>query len=329
MSEQVAIPQEIRDAYYPEGIESCHLIPGGEVNFTFFVIDVSGRKTILQRLSPIYSPVVGEDYEMVAGHLRNEGWEMAEPLRANDGNTYMDDGSGRLWRAFSYIESTPGSELEGDLRASTASGGLLGTLHKSLASLDYEPKFRRNDGGPDRRMERLHALLPKLRMSDRKLAAEMIALSGQDTIDDEPSQIIHADPRIGNVLFRNGKPFTFIDWDGYRRANPLVDVGDLLQSTAGEVLTKGAGSCSAAQLYPILDSYYSEAAGGANRHAFDGQALAAARVVALDLGIRHLIDSVEDRYFVWDSSRFGSRLEFNIYCAQRQRQVYEVLSQSR
>jgi Ser/Thr protein kinase RdoA (MazF antagonist) len=322
------IPLEVLDAYYPSGTANQAMIPGGEVNLTFLVTNAESKKTILQRLSPVYDYRVGEDYEIVAAHLKDRGWEMATALKTRDGLAYLTDSSGHLWRSSSYIESEPGREMEGNLEAGTALGGLLGTLHRDLISLDYQPKFSRPaTHDTNHQADRLEVLLPKIPdSSNRELAAEMITLSREGGIASEPSQVIHADPRIGNTLFRDGKPFTFIDWDGYKRANPLVDVGDMLQSTAGEVITKGAGGCSVEQLYPMLAAYYAEAKPKTDRQTFMEQALAAGRIIALNLGMRHLIDSVEDQYFVWDNDRFRSRLEFNLFCAQRQQQVHRALT---
>jgi Ser/Thr protein kinase RdoA (MazF antagonist) len=321
------IPTEIVGAYYPDGITRQAAIKGGEINTTLLVVDTKGEKTILQRLSNIYDTSVGEDYEVVAAHLRGEGWEMATTLKASDGTSYLPDSSGRLWRAFNYIESTPGSELEGDLEACAALGGLLGALHHSLVALDYQPKFSRPHAqDADYHSSRLEVLIPKIPdPANRELAGKMIALSREVTISSEPTQLIHSDPRIGNTLFRSGEPFTFIDWDGFRKANPLVDIGDMLQSTVGEVITKGSGSCSVEQLYPMLEAYYAQAGLSTDRQAFIEKAMAAGRIIALNLGMRHLIDSVEDRYFVWDTTQFKSRLEFNLFCAQRQQQVYKAL----
>ena len=84
MEEQ--IPTEVLDAYYPDGIIEQSRIPGGEINVTFLIIDKHGKKTVLQRLSTIYDACVGEDYEVVATHLRKRGWEMATALRARNGD---------------------------------------------------------------------------------------------------------------------------------------------------------------------------------------------------------------------------------------------------
>ncbi|HVA11544.1 MAG TPA: phosphotransferase [Candidatus Dormibacteraeota bacterium] len=320
-------PAEILAAYYPDGINHQETIPGGEINTTLLITKKGGGKTILQRLSKIYDASMGEDYEALAAYLKDKGWEIASALKSNSGATYTSDKSGRLWRSFSYIESVAGSKFEGDLEASEKLGGLLGKLHIALAAFDYQPKFRvPHFQDTDYYVSKLKTMRAKIPdPASWELATEMMALSNEIGVVNRPEQLIHGDTRIGNTLFRQGKPFTFIDWDGLKTANPLIDVGDMLQSTVGEVITKGKKSCSLAQLYPILEAYYREAGLTSDKQAFMAEALTAAQVIALNLGIRHLIDSVEDCYFLWDTTLFESRLAFNLFGARRQWQVHEVL----
>jgi len=321
------IPAEILKAYYPGDITSQVIVPGGDINTTLLVTDTNGKKTILQRISSIYNAAIGEDYEVVADHLREKGWEMAIAHKASNGATYLPDRSGQLWRSFSYIESVPGTKFEGDLEAAVDLGGILGDLHRSLATLDYQPKFKRTHSqNTEYYADKLETMIPEIQDAEyRELTKELISLSRATSIASYPLQLIHSDPRIGNTLFRQGKPFTFIDWDGFRIANPLVDVGDMLQSVVGEVINKSGGSLSAKQLHPIIEAYYHKSGSRANRQAFMKDALTAGRVIALILGMRCLIDSVEDSYFRWNPARFGSRLEYNLFRAQNQRQIYEVL----
>lgn len=320
------IPSEILESYYPDGVSGQAEIKGGEVNTTLLVTDNNGNRSILQRLSGIYDAVIGEDYETVARHLTDEGWEMAAVLRANDGTAYLSDGSGQLWRSFNYIESEPGSSYEGDLEATAALGGLLGTLHRSLATLDYRPKFTIPHSQDTHyfanRLREISSQIPD--EAGRELAEEMIELSQEGVIDIKSLQLIHGDPRISNAFFREGKPFTFIDWDGLKLGSPLLDIGDLLQSTAGEVITKDKGSCTVAELQPILEAYHSEARVGTDKQVFGRDALITARIIALNLGMRHLIDTVENRYFKWDPARFKSKLDFNLFCIRRQQKVYSI-----
>lgn len=321
------VPPEILKAYFPDGINSQATIPGGEINTTLLITKRGGEKTILQRLSRIYDASMSEDYEALATYLRDKGWEIATALEADGGSNYISDNSGRLWRSFSYIESVAGSKFEGDLEASERLGGLLGKLHAALATFDYQPKFRvPHFQDTDYYVSKLKTIRTKIPDPiSRELATKMMALSNEITIVNKPEQLIHGDTRIGNTLFRQGKPFTFIDWDGLKTANPLIDVGDMLQSTVGEAITKGKKSCSLAQLYPILEAYYREAGITSDKQAFMTESLTAAQAIALNLGIRHLIDSVEDCYFLWDTNLFESRLAFNIFGARRQWQVQKVL----
>ena len=319
-------PQEILEAYYPHGITYQEEIKDGEVNTTLLVTDKNGERSILQRLSDIYDASIGEDYDAVATYLTEQGWEMATVLKASDGIAYRPDNSGRVWRSFSYIDSEPGSKFEGDLEASITLGGLLGSLHNSLDGLDYRPKFVRphhqNTNYYATRLQEVLSEIPD--EANRKLAAEMIALSNDKAIESMPPQLIHGDPRIGNSLFREGKPFTYIDWDGFKIGYPLTDVGNLLQSTAGEVITKGKGRCTIEELLPIIDSYYSKVEVNTDSQAFVENALELGRIIAINLGMRHLIDIIEDSYFKWDSSRFESGLDFNLYSARRQQKIYNV-----
>ncbi len=325
---QEFIPSEVLDSFYPDGIVSYSEIKGGEINTTLAVTDSSDNRSILQGLSDIYDTAMEEDYEVVSGHLKKEGWEIATLSQGDDGRAYLRDGSGRLWRSLNYIESEPGSNYEGNLEATTALGGLLGALHRSLGILEYQPRFKvphsQDTGYYTARLEEVQDKIPGA--DNRELAAEMIARSSTSALESGSSQLIHGDPRIGNSLFRDGKPFTFIDWDGLKFGSPLLDIGDLLQSTAGEVFTKGKGDCTIEELLPILKAYCSELEIDADYEAFSEDALVFARAIALNLGMRHLIDTVEDSYFRWDPDRFESRLDFNLSCARRQKKVYNLFS---
>ena len=81
---------------------------------------------------------------------------------------------------------------------------------------------------------------------------------------------------------------------------------------------------SASRLDPILDAYLLKAGSDTSRFEFMEKGLGAGATIALNLGMRHLIDSVEDYYFRWDASRYRSRLEFNLLRARQQIDVYRV-----
>lgn len=318
-------PPEIVQAYYPDGIAEESVLTGGIINTTLLITDTVKRRSILQRLSPIFDESMAADFAIVSDHLRCQGWEVASALKSSEDVAYVPDEEGNLWRSFSYIESdgvVPPTSHE----ANIALSGLLGRLHNTLSSLDYRPQFSLPHFHETAHYaDRLEALLPALPDAvTRTLGAEYIALTRKQTIPSEPAQIIHGDPKMANALYRAGLPFTFIDFDTLMKANPLVDVGDMLRSITGKLAAKDP-NFTTKDLEPTLDAYYDQAKPGIDRDTFIKQALNAGQVIALELGIRYLIDAVEDSYFDWDSDQFASRSEHNIARARIQWQTYEAL----
>lgn len=324
MNRSVA-PQEIRNAYYPEGIEQETVLTGGIVNTTLLVTDANGRPSILQRLSPIFDKTMSEDFDIVSEHLHSEGWEVAKAIKSTQGQSYVPDASGNLWRSFTFIESDsviPAVTTE----SSVALSGLLGSLHNSLVKLDYTPRFAL----PHYRettyyADRLEAHLSQLPNTDvQNIGQQAINLTKKQAIPQEPTQLIHGDPKMTNALYRNGAPFTFIDFDTLMKANPLVDVGDMLRSITGKMVRNNP-NFSAHEIEPIIETYYEKAKPAVAEKNFIKQALNAGQVIALELGMRFLIDAVEDTYFDWDMEQFETRSAHNIARAKAQWQIFNAL----
>ena len=325
------IPPEILRAYYPEGVSDQLALTGGEINLTWLIIDIRGKKTVLQRLNHATDDSKAKDYQAVSAYLQGLGWEMASLVLPREGGLCVRDSAGKLWRSFSYLEGQGGHELQGNLEASVSLGGLLGKLHLALSTFDYtarstKPDFQDHFQDTQYYIDRLEQVSRELPGKDtKKLAQEMIVRAREVVIASVPVQLIHGDPRIANTICRQGLPFTFIDWDTLMEANPLVDVGDLLQSLTHEALSTKGRSFSVRDLDPVIEAYYLEAKLDFNEEQFREKALAAGEVIALNGGLRHLIDCVEDYYFGWDAKRFKSRLEFNLYAGRRQWRTYQAI----
>jgi Ser/Thr protein kinase RdoA (MazF antagonist) len=326
-TEQNPVPApDVVKAYYPEGIDDHTQIGGGEINTTFKITaSGSGEKTILQLLNKIYDPRVCTDFEVLAEYLRSRGWEMPVLHKTTNGKNCTEDARGNLWRAYEFMESTPGSDFEGNLAAYEHLGGLLGSLHQTLRDFNYIPQYESTLATPvEERINQLNEVLPSVASSHRKMGSEIIMLTRRNQMPTEPAQIIHGDTRIGNTLFRAEQPFTFIDWDDFRMESLFVDIGDMLQSTVGEVLTKGSGRCSLLDFYPMLKNYYTASGIEMDEEVFIQKALTTAQIIALDLGMRHLIDFVEVKTF--QPPQGESPKAFNLRCANRQWEVYSVLA---
>jgi aminoglycoside phosphotransferase (APT) family kinase protein len=192
--------------------------------------------------------------------------------------------------------------------------------------LDYQPKFSLPHFSDNQvYVDHLMRIMPEIKeATDCQLAKDLISASKGYRVTDTPTQLIHGDSRIGNVLFRHEKPLTFIDWDGLSIANPLLDVGDMLQSIVSELKPEDMTRFSIVQLSPVIEAYLHGAELTRNKAVFIRDALAAAQLLALGLGMRHLIDSVEDSYFT-PPNKVESRYIFNIRRANEQRDVYRML----
>jgi len=318
-------PPEIEKAYYADGIVSESILTGGIVNTTLLIKDKNQQKSILQRLSPIYDESMAVDFDVVSDHLQLDGWEVANAIKSRDGNSFEKDSEGRLWRSFTYIESD-GVVPEPSLEANIALSGLLGSLHNSLSTLDYSPQFALpHFHETTYYSDKLEGLLLGLDARNvRELGVKCISLVRENSIPNEPRQLIHGDPKLTNALYRDGSPFTFIDFDTLMKGNPLIDVGDMLRSITGKELAKNS-DFNTAQIEPIIEAYYETAKPSEKAAQFIKQALNAGQVIALELGIRYLIDSVENEYFEWDYEQFESRSAHNIARAKIQWQTFEAL----
>jgi hypothetical protein len=100
---KLELPSEIVSSFYPQKIKTQAAIVGGEINNTFLITDAHGEKTILQRLSKIYDHYLEPDYQVVSAHLRERGWQIAQPLTTPAGEAYLVDKENRLWRGFEYL----------------------------------------------------------------------------------------------------------------------------------------------------------------------------------------------------------------------------------
>jgi len=320
------VPPEIIEAFYGSNVESQSRLTGGIVNSTYLIVEKNGNKTILQGLSPIFDASMGIDYAVVSNHLRTEDWEVAYAIESKDGVTYQPDNSDRLWRGFSHIESEQLSAELPKLETVVGLSGLLGRLHKSLSKLDYLPVFSlphfHDTAFYISELRDISALLPNIEL--KRLAKQVISLAEDQLIGNEDSQLIHGDPQMNNALYRGGTPFTFIDFDTLMKANPLVDIGDMLRSVVEKILTEHP-KFSVGQLEPVLEAYHLASQSKYSQEVFSEKALSAGQTIALELGARFMIDVVKDNYFEWDNKNFCSRSEHNASRAYAQLETYKAL----
>lgn len=299
---------EVLNVYGITKVIKSMRMPGGLVNYTFFVRDATGAQFIIQKLHKMFQPNLMDDIHAIVGFLKKYKWICPELVPTKDGKIFYTCGE-NLWRVYIFIEGMdyPSQYIQPALAQKI--GTLLRRFHNSLARYDYSPKHV---------LEGFHNIahyVTRARRIPRKsyptairgILDEVIQelLPTQDTFS-ERIQLIHGDPRIENILFtRNFTPFTLIDYDTFMKASAYVDVGDCLRS-----LLLGSNP----QSYRAVLKHF------AHGYGFRGECdndqyvkiKKATLGLTLELCLRFIIDTVEDCYFHWNPTKYRSRKEHNV-----------------
>lgn len=291
-------------------------IQNGLVNKTFLVEDGT-EKTILQRLNPSFDRGLLADSNKVAAYLAKEGWEAPVALETVDGKQEYEDAAGGIWRNLHFIESqAPTPAMLGTHKLMHRVGDMLGRWHDSIRQLDYEPEHT---------IPHFHdtphfaGKLEQYRFA-RKFDPVIADLAGKllATYQDLPplpamgEQLIHGDPQLSNILFRDSQPITYIDLDTVMRGSVLLDVGDLLRSVAEADLLAGR-PLDVSKLASIADGYRSRAFPELDLGSFRRIAMLATKTIATELAMRFVIDIADGNYFSWDTTKFRNQRDNHLY----------------
>lgn len=323
---EVALPAEVTDLFYPDGLEMVRLLAGGMINATFMTTDHFGNKAITQRLHDIFDPVIMEDLAVVSEHMRQNGLEAALIIPTKAGKLHALDGAGKAWRSFTYIENDPAPEHY-DQETLVAMGSLLARMHRSFSTLDYKPKFSiPHFHETDYYAAQLEARLDRMPDEETSMTGQTLLdeYQGVPELPDLGVQLIHADPRTQNMLFRGGKPFTFVDLDTVMEGSPWIDIGDFLRALAHDAVAADTPDPTHSLTYAV-DGYRLGMAAEFGRDEFHRSALAAARLLTLEVSMRFMADIVNDNYFEWDRQKFPSRQANHMSQVSRQLVVYQAL----
>ncbi len=303
------LPPIVKDSY---GIDNqAHLteLSGGLVNETLLV-ETNERKFVLRKLAPLLGANIIRNTDAVANHLQNAGWEAPTIEPTHGGDLFVMDESQRLWHAAAYIHSDSNTKVEYGHELASEVGYLLGDWHTSVKSLDYIPQSLPHFHDTEH-------IANKLRGEISLLPDDMMQELGHMLLDDylqQPvdialdRQIIHGDPKLDNMLFRDGNPFTLIDLDCIIRDSVWTDVGDFLRSLSGKLIDTGTDTTRSfdAFVQSYTDATDSPISSDEATHA----ALQSTRRIAAELGMRYLSDIVDgQQYFTWDPSLYTARAD--------------------
>ncbi len=297
----------VKGAY---GLEAAdiQLFGRGLVNQTYKVHQADNVR-LLQRMSDVLEPSVADDAAVIGEHLEKLNWEAPLPLPSVNGQRHFTDEHGQTWRLLKWIDSDNSTPADSS-QLLEAAGDMLGRWHRDVVQLRYTPNHTiphfHETQYYAQKLGRFILTLPAT--ETRELARETLSVFTESTGDypDTP-QLIHGDPKLDNMLFREGLPFTLIDFDTVMIGSPWIDVGDFLRSVTARRIKSGQ-EITAESLVPFIDAY-AAATGQSADGKTQSKAFAATHRISTELAMRYLCDIKEANYFNWDDTQYESRQE--------------------
>lgn len=302
----------------------------GLINVTFEVRTGADR-FILQRVNPIFSPLVHDDIAAVTAHLAAKNMTTPHLVETKDKRrwTTIDDG---VWRVLTYVEGetherapTPGHAEE--------AGALLGRFHRAVADLDHEFANRRL--GVHDTPKHMAVLEDAVNAhTEHRLYAEVASLardilggySSLAPIAKSEDRIVHGDPKISNVIFDAlGRARCLVDLDTLARMPIHLELGDAFRSWCNPA---GEDGSSASFSLDLFESAVRGYATGSDGLLTDGEIAAivpATETILLELAARFAADALAESYFGFDAKRFATLGDHNLLRATRQLQVARSL----
>ena len=130
------------------------------------------------------------------------------------------------------------------------------------------------------------------------------------------NSIIHADPKLQNILFQKGKAIAFIDFDTVMRGSYLIDLGDGLRS-----LYKINNKFSEELFSACLKGYRSEI----EIPHTDDEIKSAIGLFSLELAARYCKNYFDQSYFPWDQDNYPSVKKQNLENARKCIEYYKTI----
>jgi thiamine kinase-like enzyme len=320
--------RKIVKQFYAEPITEPEITPlgNGLVNTTYLVSS-SNETSVLQKISPNIPAEQTLDYTIVSDFLNSKGWELPTIRKTLQGYYYFADEQGNNWRLTNYLSST-GTPNSVKMSGGRSYGSLLASLHLDLSLLEHVPSYQiPNFHDTAYYAKQLEVALPHIPNETAQKYGEVIlcCFSEQRPLEAMPEQLIHGDPKLDNILHRNGVPFTLIDWDTLMIGNPLVDLGDMLRSLTPKF--DSASSSPLAGPLTLVDAYYEKTKPRLQKKSFRDIALRAGMLLSLELAMRYLADYDSSKpYFNWDKEKYKSHYDSNFVKSIQTMRTVSLLS---
>lgn len=296
----------------------------GLINDTFAVDASDGLRYVLQRVHPVFDPVIHDNIALVTDTLAQGGLTTPRLVLAAQGERFvMHDAA--PWRLMTRVAGVTHDRVLSAARAFEAAA-LLGRFHAAVAHLQPASFSGLRVGVHDTpaHLQKLRRALHnhrQHRLYDGVAPLAEALLRTADTLPalpDTPARVGHGDPKFNNVVFAaddseaSPRAVAWIDLDTVGPTPLAYELGDAWRSwcnPSGEDASEAAfdETIYAASLRGWLGTVTPQPTAAE----CDGL-LGGVEWITLELAARFFADALAEHYFGWDASRFAGRGEHNL-----------------
>lgn len=313
----------------------------GLINQTF-LLTAQNRRSVLQRMAPIFSPAINENIAAVTSALTTAGLVTPRLLPTHDGRLWLDLGrDAGVWRLQTFVSGTSFDKVQSPAQAHAA-GALVARFHRALEGRPLT--FRRlREGVHDtaKHLARLREAVTLLK-THRLIAqvgtvAESILTHAQDLapLPALQARFCHGDLKLNNILFAGETPpaseqaLCLIDLDTVGPMPLAYELGDAWRSWCN---VSGEDALAARIDLEVFRASFAGYRSGIERELsqVERQALlGGVEWISLELASRFAADALFEDYFGWDPRRFPGRGEHNLVRSRGQLALHEAFLATR
>lgn len=310
-------------------------ITSGLINETHLVQSEAGR-FVLQRLHPVFDPVMHRNIAAVTDHLATKGMVTPRLVPTDDDALFVDLGDDGVWRAITHVPGCTFDAAQSPAQLASAAE-LVGRFHAAVDDLDHRfVGLRAGVHDTARHLATLRTALAE--HGDHRLHPRVSPLAEAllDAFDrlaplpDVAARICHGDLKLSNVMFAGPEPpssdaaVCLIDLDTLAPMALAHELGDAWRSWCNPNREDTAEVRFDLPLFEASWQGYVAGFGRAlpieSRHAL----LLGVEHIILELTARFLADALRESYFGWDAERFATRGDHNLVRAESQWALYEA-----
>lgn len=322
--------------------EKANISPlgNGLINHTFLVT-TDATSAVLQKVAPIFSPLINENIAAVTAALAKAGLVTPRLIPASDGRLWLDLADDGIWRLQTFVAGASFDKAQSSAQAHAA-GALVARFHAAIEGLQHAFRgLREGVHDTPQHLSRLREALAahkthRLYDAVAPVADEILVRAHElDPLPALPPRICHGDLKLNNILFAGAAPpdsesaVCLIDLDTVGPMALAYELGDAWRSWCNR---SGEDDTVARVDLDVFRESFAGYAGALGRTLTNEERCAlwgGVEWISLELAARFVADALFESYFGWDARRFAGRGEHNLVRGRGQLALHEAFVASR